>query len=414
MPKFNLGDEFTAPELEWGLVAAIATRPDTYWEIQDLLPKDAFTEAKPEFEAVVKAIQEGQPITALSGEPVGDPLETARKLADFYQKRQLADLCQSLAEALQDGKPATEVITRVESELTRVSHAIREQRVGQMVSLSGLLPAMLKEVRARKASVNEGKPVGLPLGILRADKILGGLQPGLHMLAAEPGAGKTSLALQIGAHVSRLGYPAIFVSFEESLNRLALKTICQTAGLEAKRFADGYGNPAQLATAIQKHGQDLANLFLVGGTSQLTVGRLKALALQAMTRAKTEKCLLVVDYLQRWAATQRDGGEFRHVVSGLVSQLRELALRLDSPVLVISSQNRVGQGSADLTSLKESGDLEYSADTVMFLVEDDNRSFTPPARAVNLKIEKNRYGDKGTVRLIFKPDTGVFREEAKA
>jgi replicative DNA helicase len=99
------------------------------------------------------------------------------------------------------------------------------------------------------------------------------------------------------------------------------------------------------------------------------------------------------------------------VVSGLVSELRDLALRLDSPVLVISSQNRPGQGSASLVSLKESGDLEYSADTAMFLVEADKRTVAAPSRAVDLVIEKNRYGDKGRIELIFKPQLGQFREE---
>jgi len=80
---------------------------------------------------------------------------------------------------------------------------------------------------------------------------------------------------------------------------------------------------------------------------------------------------------------------------------------------VVSSQNRPGQGTANLTSLKESGDLEYSADTAMFLVEAQKRTATPPARAVDLVLEKNRYGDKGKVELIFKPDIGTFREEAR-
>jgi replicative DNA helicase len=412
--QFNLASQFSDPDLERALVATIASQPEIYWDILDLLPEEAFTEARQEFGALVTAIEAGQPTPSTTdGHPVEDPQEAARTLADLYQKRQLADLVQRFSDGLRSDIPAGELIAQVEDELARVSQAIRELRAGQIASLTGLLPAVLEDARARQTAVKEGKAVGLPLGIPRADKILGGLQPGVHMVAAEPGAGKASLCLQIGAHVSQKGYPVIFVSFEESLKRLALKTICQVAGLEAKRFSDGYGDPAQLEGGIKEHGKELGNLFLIEGMSRFTVGRLKALALQAMTRAETEKCLVIVDYLQRWAGFQRDSGDFRHVVSGLVSELRELALRLDSPVLVISSQNRGGQGSPDLTSLKESGDLEYSADTVMFLVEEENRSVTPPARAVNLMIKKNRYGDKGTVRLIFRPDIGVFREEVK-
>jgi replicative DNA helicase len=119
---------------------------------------------------------------------------------------------------------------------------------------------------------------------------------------------------------------------------------------------------------------------------------------------------VIVDYLQRWASARRDFSEFRHVVSSLVSELRELALRIDNPILVISSQNRSGQGTALLTSLKESGELEYSADSAWFLVGNKERHLMAPSRAVDLQIEKNRYGDRGKVELLFRPNFGNFRE----
>jgi replicative DNA helicase len=67
-----------------------------------------------------------------------------------------------------------------------------------------------------------------------------------------------------------------------------------------------------------------------------------------------------------------------------------------------------------LVSLKESGDLEYSADTALFLVEADKPQPEPPARAVDLVVEKNRYGPKGRIPLIFRPELGVFREAERA
>jgi len=69
--------------------------------------------------------------------------------------------------------------------------------------------------------------------------------------------------------------------------------------------------------------------------------------------------------------------------------------------------------TAALDSLKESGDLEYAADVVLFLTEAQERMATPPARAVELTVAKNRHGDTGKVGLIFRPDLGTMREEAK-
>ena len=99
--------------------------------------------------------------------------------------------------------------------------------------------------------------------------------------------------------------------------------------------------------------------------------------------------------------------------------LHELALGLHSPVVALASQNRSasnygnGKGSAALDSLKESGDLEYAADVVLFLTEAQERCATPLARAVELTVAKNRQGDTGKLSLIFRPDLGTMREEAR-
>lgn len=412
----RLPDFFVKPDLEQSLLAAIAVRPETYWEVLDLLPPEAFTEGRKAFEELAEAIEQEKPLPKVEGEPATDPVAAAKELAGLYQKRLLANLAQDFLEKLRGETSATELIINLEDNLARVQQAVKELRAGQVVALPDLLSEVIADVEARRQAVKEQgtAAVGLPTGISKLDRLLGGLQPGLHLLAAEPGQGKTTFVLQVASHVARAGWPVLVVSFEETLPRLALKTICARAGLEAKKFADGYGDPAELARAAREYGPELAALYFIEGTGRLTVPQVKAKALQVMSRRKAGRCLVVVDYLQRWAAGRREFSEFRHVVSGLVSELRELALRLDSPILVISSQNRPGQGSASLVSLKESGDLEYSADTALFLVEAQKRPATPPARAVDLVVEKNRYGDKGAIELIFRPDVGVFREAAKA
>jgi replicative DNA helicase len=413
--RYTLASEFTRPAREQSLLAALATSPETYWEILDCLTPEAFTTERPLFEKLVEAVEQDSPLPVVHGEPAADPHAVAQELAGLYQKRLLADLGRAFLEALREDTSATELITQLEEQLSRIQQAIREFRSGQVMALPDLFPEMLRDIRARHQAVKEhGKAtVGLPTGITRLDNLLGGLQPGLHLLAAEPGMGKTMFALQVAAHVAQEGVPVLFVSFEESLPRLALKAVCSRVGLEAKRFTDGYEDPETLAWAMQQYGPALAKLYLIEGTARLSVAQVKAKALQVMHRSGTKRCLIIVDYLQRWAASRRDFADFRHVVSGLVSDLRELALRLDSPIVVISSQNRLGQGSAKLVSLKESGDIEYSADTALFLVEAEKRTATPPARAVDLVIEKNRYGDKGKVDLIFRPQVGLFREEER-
>lgn len=429
--RFALAQQFVRLDLERAMLAAIAAKPDVYWQVIDLLHPDALTEYRQQLRTLITCIEQEKPVPPLpgvEGDPPPDPMATAKELADLYHKRLLADLVQGSLERLRGETTAVELISGLEGGLNQVQQAVRELRAGQAHTLVDLFPELLRDLTARRQAVKmQGLgSVGVTTGFGKLDKLMGGLQPGIHLLAAEPGQGKTTLTLQIAVHVAVAGWPVLFVSFEEALQRLTLRVLCHADGLEMKRYADGQADPADLERTIKVHGHKLAPLYLLEGGRRTTTALVKAKALQAMARTGSKRCLIVVDYLQRWAATvdpealdlgdsqrRRAHKDFRHTVSALVSELRELSLRLDSPVLVISSQNRSGQGSDSLTSLKESGDLEYSADSAMFLVQSDRRAVTPPARAVDLALEKNRYGDKGRVELIFRPDLGSFREEAK-
>ena len=153
------------------------------------------------------------------------------------------------------------------------------------------------------------------------------------------------------------------------------------------------------------------------------MAQVRAQARRAMRQNQAERCLVVVDYLQVWAKVAEDlRGNFsvRERVDMLGGPLRELALGLRSPVLALASQNRSagnygsGKGSAALDSLKESGDLEYAADVVLFLTEAQEHRATLPARAVELTVAKNRHGETGRVGLIFRPDLGTMRAGAQS
>jgi replicative DNA helicase len=212
------------------------------------------------------------------------------------------------------------------------------------------------------------------------------------------------------------------VTFEHGPANLTLKLLCARAGVNLRDVQRGYADLAKLRHAAEAWESVAQRLAVVEGGSQLTVAQVRAQARRAMHQHQTERCLVVVDYLQLWAKVAEDlCGNFsvRERVDMLGGLLRELALGLRSPVLALASQNRSagnygnGKGSAALDSLKESGDLEYAADVVVFLTEAQERMAPPPARAVELTVAKNRHGDTGKVGLIFRPDLGTMREEAR-
>jgi len=91
---------FVKPELEKALLAAIAARPELYWEVLDLLPPEALTETRKAFEDLAAAIEQEKPLPKLEGEPAGDPIAAAKELAGLYQRRLLAALAQEFLDDL--------------------------------------------------------------------------------------------------------------------------------------------------------------------------------------------------------------------------------------------------------------------------------------------------------------------------
>lgn len=425
MKSYRLEDDFLAPEIERGLIAAVAQSPALYWEFLDLLPAEAFACEAAAWRAVGKAVEQERPAPALDGWVASsDPRGDVGRLTDQYQRRLLARAQEKLAAGLHDlTKPATEIVTLLEEEAASIQAALRQSMAERLTWASDYLPAVLKDAEDRhQQRIETNKPVmGVASGINRLDTILGGFSDGLYLLAGGPGVGKTTLAMQLAATAAREGIPALYVTFENSPENLILKALCARAGINPRDVQRGYAEIDKLRQAAHEWRPVADRLALIEGRSSLTIAQVRAQALRAMNRHKSERCLIIADYLQLWAkaSDELNGGATRERVEMLGADLRELAMRLRSPVLAIASQSREagnyaeGKGKARLDSLKESGDLEYGADVVLFLTPASDRTATSPARAVDLTIAKNRHGDTGRVDLIFRPDVGTLREEAK-
>ena len=425
MRAYRLADDFIDSECERAILAALAHSPALYWELLDTLPAGAFAAERETWERVAAAIEAEQPASVPADwPPAHDPQASATRLADLFQRRLLADAQERLAQALHNETiPAAELAAMLEEEAAGAQAAIRETASGRLLWASDLLGDVLHDAEERARQLREtGKPVlGLPTGIGRLDGLLGGLQEGLTILGGAPGVGKTTLALQLAGAAAASGSPVIYLSFENSPHNLALKAICARGGVNPLDVQRGSADLAKLREGAKDCEPIAERVALIEGTGALTIPHIRALALRAMNRHKSGQCLIVLDYLQLMAKSSSDlrsMATVRERVETLGAQLRELSARLKSPVLALASQNRAEgdydgkKGSASLSSLKESGDLEYGADVVLFLTPAKERQAITPARAVDLTIAKNRNGDTGRVELIFRPDVATLREEA--
>ena len=425
MHTYHLQDEFTDSSAERSLLAALAGHPELYGELCDVLIPDLFVSTQDTWQPLVVAMETTQcPRVPTDWLPAADSHAIAQRLVDLHQRRLLAALQVRLAQALFDETtPVTDIVALLEEETLRTQAALRHTAAARLQWASALLPQLLADAEARRLQreATGSAVLGVPTGLAQLDHLLGGLNEGLYLLAGAPGMGKTTLALQIAA-AATTEVPVVVVTFEHAPTNLALKLLCARAGVNLRDVQRGYADLAKLRRAAEAWEPVAQRLAVIEGSSQLTVAQVRAQARRAMRQHQAERCLVVVDYLQLWAKVAEDlRGNFsvRERVDMLGGLLRELALGLHSPVLALASQNRSagnygnGKGTAALDSLKESGDLEYAADVVLFLTEAQERMTTPPARAVEVTVAKNRHGDTGKVGVIFRPDLGTMREEAK-
>lgn len=315
LKSFHLADEFTDPETERGLIAALTADPELYWRLVDLLPREAFLYEIEAFDKLIAAVENDQAPGPCGWTPALDPEAAARRLGDLYQRRLLAAAWERMiAPALYDPeRSAGEVVSLLEMEAAEIQTAVREYAAGQAQALPALFAGILAMLNEhREAFKAHGKVVvGIPTGIPKLDDLLGGLQPGLHLLAAEPGAGKTTLACQVGSHAARQGYPVIFVTFEETPERLTLKVICGLAGLNQKLYVEGRAEPERVAQAIKDYGADLQAFKIMEGTARLTVAMVKAKALAAMRSRMLSKVIATPPKAQSfgsvlWPQEKRD------------------------------------------------------------------------------------------------------------
>jgi replicative DNA helicase len=286
--------------------------------------------------------------------------------------------------------------------------------MGATLPFTAVAVDALRLVNKSHAAARSARGVaGVPTGLRSLDNAIGGLQAGLHILAAEPGAGKTALALQIAHHAaSKHSLPVLYASFDEVPERLALKLLAASASLPISEMAVGKVAPDTVISAINHHAPALRSLAFVAANARLTAQELSKQWADYLTRHKREPGLLVIDSLQPWAAAIAGQGTDYRVAMGTVAlALRAIANESECPVLLVSAQSRQGQGSAPMTGPPYSGDFEDGADTLLCLTNDDQVGLGIGRYGCVLTIRKNRFGQNNLpVPLVLDGRTRVFAE----
>ena len=292
-------------------------------------------------------------------------------------------------------------------------YAIRRGRGAQsMVSISVVLQEVMEHLAELTAAGGDKLP-GLSTGLSAIDSKINGLNKSdLLLLAARPGMGKTSLALNVGLNAAKASGQTVAVfSLEMSRDQLVTRLLASEGLIENTRLVTGNLRESDWVK-IAEAASTLSKLDIrIDDNPMLTVADMNA-----KCRRIENLGLVVIDYLQLMtsAGGKTYSGENRQqAVSDISRMLKIMAKELQVPVLCLSQLSRANEKREDkrpmLSDLRESGSIEQDADIVMFIYRDDYYNEDSEKRNIaECIVAKNRHGETGKVELRWMPDYTTF------
>ena len=324
--------------------------------------------------------------------------------------RRIAETAGELTALVQEGTDTAQAVLEIAEQKI---YAIRQGRNPKgLEHISSVLIKVFDQLNELAASDSEIP--GLSTGLKDLDIALTGLNPSeLILLAARPGMGKTSFALNVLLHAGKYsGKTVVFFSLEMSREQLASRLIASEAFVDGKRLSTGKltdqdWDKVSLAAASLNRTN-----ILIDDNPSISVADMNA-----KCRRVDNLGLVIIDYLQLMQAAggkNRTSGENRQqVVADISRALKIMSKELSVPVLCLSQLSRANESRADkrpmLSDLRESGAIEQDADVVMFLYREDyyNQESEHHNQAECI-IAKNRRGETGTIQLQWLPEFTTF------
>lgn len=343
----------------------------------------------------------------------------ATKVRELALRRRLLNDIKEVEVSLQNpGTELNDILSRTEKSVVSISDRHTTYNIQHVRDIKNEFLQFLENLKASKGGIT-----GLASGFHKLDQMTSGFKGGqLIVLAARPGAGKTTLGLNIAQNSAMKSQkPVLFFSLEMTKLDLLLRLICADAYLDSGKIQKGFINDKEKDKIIQSLQRIQSSDIYIDDSPDLTSWefrqRCRRLAGQLKSFNK-EIGLIVVDYLQLMTDKSR-GSESRQLeVASISRSLKIIAKELNTPVLALSQMNRsIEQRGKDprpqLSDLRESGAIEQDADMVMFIHREDMYNFDlPPEQTgqAEIIIAKHRAGPTGSIKLAFFKEKNLFMD----
>lgn len=430
-------------DAEVALLGSIMLRPESLFDIIDIISKDSFYSEKHRiiFETMMELFTKRSPIDLLS---VSSKLKekgwldqiggntylteivnsvpsssNIKYYAEIVQKkymmRRLIDASDHISQiGYDDQKELEEILENAEKKLFEVTNFNTAHKFVHIKD-------ELEEAWERLDKLHSGDHTlrGVPTGFSDIDNKLAGLQKAdLIILAARPSMGKTSLALDIARQAAvNHNIPVGIFSLEMSSQQLVDRMLAAQSNVDAWKLRTGKLSRQNDFEALRES-LDKLNKAPIHIDDQPGNNLLKMRSMARRLKNEHNLGLIVVDYLQLIVPSNTKSDNVVQQITEISRGLKNLARELDVPVLALSQLSRAVEsrgGRPRLSDLRDSGSIEQDADVVMFIHREDKyKDESEKTNIAEILIEKHRNGETGKVELFFNEKKATFQSVDKS
>jgi replicative DNA helicase len=323
---------------------------------------------------------------------------------------QIADILEEKTRSRKAFEKTKEILDKIKSKVNPdevIEEALREfkellkDNKASIETFKSVLKNQLIEINEILKNPNVIR--GLPSGFYELDRLTSGFHGGeLTVIGARPGMGKTAFALNIAFNVASQGKKVLFFSLEMGKKQLSLRTYSMISEIPLSKIRSGLLNDEEvekITSSYLENADVLERMILVDDASYLS-------DIMKIAYSMDNIDLIIVDYLQLIKTKNKYQMRYQELAD-IVNPLKSLSKELDIPIIALAQVNREVEKKADkrpsLSDLRESGDIEATADIVMFIHREDyyKKENNIDDSITEIIVAKNRNGESGIARLSF-------------
>ena len=356
----------------------------------------------------------------------GNALYYARIVREKSIRRNMIDTLQnSLTQTYEGADSVDDAVAELSTKLDMINGG---EKSADFKNIADVVEKSFEQIEQNSRTTET--VTGLASGYPALDNLTTGFHGGeMIIVAARPAVGKAVSCAHLAATfkfvlniaqkvaVADPNLPVVIFSLEMPDTSLVNRMLAAEGNINSQHMRTGQLDSEEWNALAVAMGSLANTKIYIDDTAGIKVTEIRS-KLRRLYKREGQIGLVIIDYLQLIEGTGSEGRQ--QEVSAISRAIKMMAMEMDVPIIALSQLSRSVEQRQDkrpmLSDIRESGSIEQDADIVAFLYRDDyyekaNDDSDNPndprdeeqqdVGEIEVILEKNRSGARGTARLLF-------------